>query len=76
MSAVDLTMGQMVELEALSAMSDEDIDTSDIPEVKEFSNPRRGVYSGSPNRRAVPKPGAVQRKPLDYESTDRTRRSE
>ena len=54
MKATDLSAGQRAELKALAAMSDEDIDTSDIPEIRESSNPRRGVFSGSPNRRAVP----------------------
>ncbi len=39
------------ELDALDAMSDADIDTSDIPETMEFPNPRRGVFSAFPNRR-------------------------
>ena len=57
MRATDLTPSQMAELEALASMADEDIDTSDIPEIKEFSNPRRGMFSGSPNRKAKPKVG-------------------
>ena len=36
----ELTPSQHEELDALAAMSDEDIDTSDIPEIKEFSNPK------------------------------------
>ena len=51
----ELTPSQHEELDALAAMSDEDIDTSDIPEIKEFSNPRRGLFSGSPNVKAEPK---------------------
>ena len=42
------------ELDALAAMSDSDIDTSDIPETTEFPNPRRGVYAASPNRKLCP----------------------
>ena len=57
MRVTDLTPSQRAELEALAAMSDEDIDTSDIPEITEFSNPRRGMFSGSPNRKAKPKGG-------------------
>ena len=56
MRAADLTPDQRAELDALASMSDADIDTSDIPETKEFSNPRRGVFSDSPNRKASPKP--------------------
>ena len=55
MRADDLTPGQRAELDVLASMSDADIDTSDIPETKEFSNPRRGVFSNSPNRRATPR---------------------
>lgn len=51
---VGITPAKRAELDVLAAMSDDDIDTSDIPEVREFSNPRRGVFSGSPNIRAVP----------------------
>lgn len=41
-------------MDKLASMSDADIDTdkSDIPETKEFPNPRRGVFFGSPNRKA------------------------
>ena len=46
------------ELDALAAMSDADIDTSDIPETTEFSNPRRGVFSVSPNRKFCPDNGS------------------
>ena len=51
----DLTPRQRAELEALANMADEDIDLSDIPEIRQFSNPRRGVFAGSPNTRAVPR---------------------
>ena len=50
----ELTPSQRADLDRLAAMSDEDIDTSDIPEIREFSNPRRGVFSGSPNVKAQP----------------------
>ena len=71
MGAADLTQRQKTELTALAAMADDDIDTSDIPEIREFSNPRRGVFSGSPNRRAVPKRETAQRKPLGCEPAAR-----
>ena len=73
--SADLTHVQKTELAALAAMSDEDIDTSDIPEIREFSNPHRGMFSGSPNRRAVPKRETAQSKPLDHEPAHRPRRS-
>ena len=50
----DLTPSQRADLDRIAAMADEDIDTSDIPEIREFSNPRRGVFSGSPNVKAQP----------------------
>ena len=56
MRNTDLTPSQAAELEALAAMPDEDIDTSDIPEITEFSNPRRGVFAGSPNVKLETKP--------------------
>jgi uncharacterized protein (DUF4415 family) len=39
-----LTTEQQAELEALSAMPDEQIDTADIEEIKDWSNARRGVF--------------------------------
>ena len=50
----DLTLKQKAELLALASMSDADIDTSEIPQSKEFPNPRRGVFSCAPNRQARP----------------------
>ena len=47
-----LTPKQKAELAALASMPDADIDTSDIPSTKGFPNPRRGVFSGAPNRQA------------------------
>ena len=42
------------ELAALAAIPDEDMDLSDIPEMTDFSNARRGVFVSSPNIRATP----------------------
>ena len=39
----DITDQQKAELAALAAMSDDEIDTSDIPEVTDWSNAKRGV---------------------------------
>ena len=50
----ELTPSQKAELDALMYLSDEEIDTSDIPEVLEWRNPRRGLFSGSPSRKAEP----------------------
>ena len=51
----ELTPSQKAELEALTDLSDEEIDTNDIPEVLEWRNPRRGLFAGSPSRKAEPK---------------------
>ena len=55
MRAAGLTPDQRVELNVLASLSDADIDTSDIPATKELSNPRRGVFSDSPNRKTTPR---------------------
>ena len=39
-----MTDQQKAELAALAAMSDDDIDTSDIPEFTDWSNAKRGVF--------------------------------
>ena len=44
----ELTPSQKAELDALMALSDDDIDTTDIPEILEWRNPRRGMFAGSP----------------------------
>ena len=51
----ELTSSQKEELDALMDLSDEEIDTSDIPEVLVWRNPRRGLFAGSPSRKAEPK---------------------
>ena len=40
----DITTEQRAELEALAAMSDEMIDTSDIPEALDWSGAVRGLF--------------------------------
>ena len=50
MRPANLTPEQKAELAALASMPDADIGTSETPETKEFPNPRRGVFSISPNR--------------------------
>ena len=52
----DLTPSQRAELEALMDLSDDEIDTDDIPENLEWRNPRRGLFAGSPSRKAEPEP--------------------
>lgn len=42
-SSKPLTAEQEAELKALSAMGDDEIDTSDMPEVKDWSKARRGA---------------------------------
>ena len=39
-----LTSEQQAEIDALKAMPDDEIDTSDIPEVTDWSNARRGMF--------------------------------
>ena len=51
----ELTSSQRAELDALMELPDEEIDTNDIPEVLEWRNPRRGLFAGSPSRKAEPK---------------------
>ena len=51
----DLTPSQRAELDALAGLTDDQIDTTDIPEILEWRNPRRGLFSGSPNVKAEPK---------------------
>ena len=40
----DLTPDQLAELQLLADMPDEEIDTSDIPEILDWSDARRGVF--------------------------------
>ena len=47
----DLTPEQRAELEALDAMSDDEIDTTDIPENLEWRNPIRGLFTMPPDER-------------------------
>ena len=76
MRQTELTPSQQAELDALAAMSDDDIDTSDIPEIREFSNPRRGMFAGSPNRKAEPKrePGLPNQSSNGRRTTDTSER--
>ena len=43
-SAEVLTEDQEAEIEALAALPDDRIDTSDIPEVSDWSDARRGMF--------------------------------
>ena len=62
----DLTPDQKAELDKLAFMPDADIDTSDIPETKEFPNPQRGVFSGGPNRSKSEIAAENQRQPFEH----------
>ena len=46
----DLTPEQRQELAALAALTDDQIDTTDAPEVRDWSQAKRGVFyrSGTP----------------------------
>ena len=48
---IKLTQSQKEELDALAALSDDQIDTSDIPEVLEESNSVRGLFHKSASER-------------------------
>jgi uncharacterized protein (DUF4415 family) len=39
-----MTRDERAELDALTAMPDDEIDTSDIPEVRDWSGAKRGVF--------------------------------
>ena len=55
-----ITPAQKAELDALAAMSDDDTDTSDMPGIREYSHPRRGMFPGSSYMRVVPGVGSVR----------------
>jgi len=46
-----LTARQRAELEALAALPDDRIDTTDIPEAKEWTGARRGVFHRDARKR-------------------------
>ena len=47
----ELTPKQRAELEALAAIPDDEIDTSDIPEVTDWSGGVRGLFHMPPDER-------------------------
>ena len=49
---IKLTQSQKEELDALAALPDDQIDTSDIPEVIERSNSIRGLFHKSASERS------------------------
>ena len=52
-----LTYRQKADIEALAALPDEEIDTSDIPEVLDWCGARRGaLYQRAGARKAEPRP--------------------
>lgn len=48
---IKLTQAQKEELDALAALPDDEIDTSDIPEVLDKSNSVRGLFYKSASER-------------------------
>ena len=54
-----LTPEQQAEIDALMAMSEDEIDTSDIPEIVDWSNARRGMFYRL--RQGLPPPSNEQR---------------
>ncbi len=69
----ELTPQQQAEIDALKAMPDDEIDTSDIPEVTDWSNARRGMFhrlkEGSP---PPPRTSASQNKEERHSTTPKT----
>ena len=57
-----LTPEQQSEIDALKAMPDDEIDTSDIPEVVDWSNARRGMFHRLKQRLPPPSRGDSLRK--------------
>ncbi len=55
----ELTPEQQAEIDALMAMSEDEIDTSDIPEIVDWSNARRGMFHRL--RQGLPPPSNEQR---------------
>ena len=51
----DLTDEQVAELDALAELPDDQIDTSDIPEILDWSGGRRGVLYRPVNQQITPK---------------------
>ena len=51
----DLSPEQQREIDALTALPDDQIDTTDMPEVRDWSNGKRGVFSppANPENRAA-----------------------
>lgn len=51
----DLSPEQQREIDALTALSDDQIDTTDMPEVRDWSKGQRGVFSppANPENRAA-----------------------
>jgi hypothetical protein len=49
-----LTEEQRAEVESLAALPDEAIDTSDAPEVRDWSRARRGVFYRRVKRQLTP----------------------
>ena len=41
---IELTDGQRAEIQALESLTDDQIDTTDAPELLDWSNARRGVF--------------------------------
>ena len=54
-----LTPEQQAEIDALMAMSEDEIDTSDIPEIVDWSNAKRGMFHRL--KQGLPPPSIEQR---------------
>ncbi len=58
-----LTAEEKAELDALEALPDDQIDTSDIPETLDWSGARRGVFYRGVKRQAPRRDGVKHPKP-------------
>lgn len=58
-----LTDEQRAELDALEALPDDQIDTSDIPETLDWSGARRGVFYRGVKREVLRRDGVKHPKP-------------
>ena len=68
---IKLTQAQIEELDALAALPDDQIDTSDIPEVIEGSNSVRGLFHKSASERSKAIDELRSRRPSVTDTSER-----
>ena len=69
----ELTQAQRDELAAFDALTDDEIDTSDIPEIRDWSGAVRGLFHMTPDERRKAMAELRSRRPKDIPSGDWTR---